>query len=142
MSKTQNNRVALALTLVLLFCSLLLPGGCNKEENPLLGLWQLESGNMDVTHGEGLTLLEFKSNGEIEISAEMLQSSEGGADSEFKTIRYHTITIKYQFLSENRLSLSTTQLGETIKEEASFSLNANTLTINGEKSGTLLLIRR
>ncbi|MDD2426675.1 MAG: hypothetical protein PHV73_01095 [Eubacteriales bacterium] len=108
----------------------------------MLGLWQLESGNMDVTHGDGITLLDFKSNGAIEISAELPADSENGQAKEDRIVRYHTVKIKYEFLSDKRLKLSTTQLGETIEEEASFSLHENTLTINGEKSGTLLLTRR
>lgn len=143
LSNFRNNRVVLTLVLALLFCLLQLPVACNNEENPLLGLWQLESGNMDVTHGKGITLLEFKSNGEIEISAEIpLDSEEANVSGEFKTVKYHTIVIKYEFLSQNKLALSTKQLGKTIKEEAGFSLEADHLTINGEKSGTLILIRR
>ena len=128
--------------LLLLVCVLLLSSACAGKDNPLLGLWELESGDMDVTYGEGRTFLEFKSNGEIEISAEIPADSDDTADQENETIRYHTIKIKYEILSEDRLSLSTTQLGETIREEASFSLNGNKLTINGEKSGSLILRRR
>ncbi|NLC39411.1 MAG: hypothetical protein GX763_00660 [Clostridiaceae bacterium] len=130
------------LPVLVLVCTLLLSSACSRKENPLEGLWELESGSMDVTYGEGTTLLEFKSNGEIEISGEIPPDPEDGTDSEYEIIRYRTIKIKYEIHSENRLSLSTTQLGETIREEASFSVNGNRLTISGEKSGTLLLIRR
>ncbi len=137
----KNKLVSLSLMLVL-FCVLLLPSACGGADNSLKGLRELESGNMDVTDGAGTTLLEFKSNGEIEISAEIPVDPEDAADEEYETIRYHTIKIKYEILNGNRLSLSTTQLGATIKEEASFSLNGNKLTINGEKSGSIILNRR
>jgi hypothetical protein len=140
--RKSKQKPALILTLFLLLSFLLLPVACQKEENPLLGLWALESGDMDVSQGKGTTLLEFRSNGEIEISAEIPRASEDDADSEYEIIRYRTLNIKYEFISENRLSLSTTQLGETIREEASFLLDGSRLTIAGDKSGTLQLIRR
>lgn len=133
--------ISLLMALVLV-CALLLSSACSRKDNPLEGLWELESGSMDVTYGEGRTLLEFKSNGEIEISAELPPDPEDETASGYEIIRYHTIKIKFEIYSDNKLSLSTTQLGETIREEASFSLNGNKLTINGEKSGTLLLNRR
>ena len=62
------------------FC--LFPKGQSFE-----GLWELESG-MDVTYGEGRTLLEFKSNGEIEISAELPPDPEDETASGYEIIRY------------------------------------------------------